>query len=67
MTIHESIVQASKGIPITCTREYYSELRKQLKEYSDNQIKDDNFFYAHLALEEIKRLDKKFTLGESYE
>ena len=67
MTIHDSIVQVSKGIPITCTREFYSELRKQLREYSDNQIKDDNFFYAHLAIEEIKRLDKKFTLGESYE
>ena len=67
MTIHDSIVQVSKGIPISCTREFYPELRKQLKEYSDNQIKDDNFFYGHLAIEEIKRLDKKFTLGESYE
>lgn len=63
MTPVQAIQAISLGSLVECTKEEYPEIRTALQKYAGEKIDTGQDIYAQIALEEVRRLDGKFSFG----
>jgi len=51
-----------QGIPIKCSSEEYPEIRTIIQNYAGQCIDRNDYIRSIIALEEVRRLDKLFSL-----